>query len=80
MFKAYWSHGGKSILSCSVFARPVPSDEAPVINGDPFTNSQEYPPGFTVGAVLRVGSRATVPVRFDSMREAATKWSSFGFK
>lgn len=47
------------------FARPVPRDEAPVINGDPFTNSQEYPPGFTVGAVLRAGSRATVPVRFD---------------
>ncbi|MDP3089412.1 MAG: hypothetical protein Q8N04_01945 [Nitrospira sp.] len=47
------------------FARPVPQDEVPVINGDPFTNSQEYPTGFTVGAVLRVGSRATVPVRFD---------------
>lgn len=47
------------------FARPDPRDEAPVINGDPFTNSQEYPSGFTVGAVLRAGSRATVPVRFD---------------
>lgn len=47
------------------FARPAPRDEAPVINGDPFTNSQEYPTGFTVGAVLRAGSRATVPVRFD---------------
>jgi len=47
------------------FARPVPRDEVPVINGDPFTDSQEYPSGFTVGAVLRVGSRATVPVRFD---------------
>jgi len=47
------------------FARPVPRDEAPAINGDPFTNSQEYPSGFTVGAVLRAGSRATVPVRFD---------------
>jgi len=47
------------------FARPVSADEAPVINGDPFTNSQEYPSGFTVGAVLRAGSRATVAVRFD---------------
>lgn len=47
------------------FARPVPRDEVPVINGDPFTNSQEYPSSFTVGAVLRVGSRATVAVRFD---------------
>lgn len=49
----------------SYFARPVSPDEAPVINGDPFTNSQEYPSGFTVGSVLRAGSRATVPVRFD---------------
>lgn len=47
------------------FSGAVPADEAPVINGDPFTNSQEYPTGFTVGAVLRAGSRATVPVRFD---------------
>ncbi|MEQ1626154.1 MAG: hypothetical protein ABL965_02085 [Nitrospira sp.] len=46
--------------------RPACSrDEVPVINGDPFTNSKEYPTGFTVGAVLCVGSRATVPVRFD---------------
>lgn len=47
------------------FARLVPRDEVPVVNGDPFTNSQEYPSSFTVGAVLRAGSRATVPVRFD---------------
>ncbi len=47
------------------FARPVSPDEAPVINGDPFTDSQEYPSGFTLGTVLRAGSRATVPVRFD---------------
>jgi hypothetical protein len=42
-----------------------PLDEPPAINGDPFTNSQKYPSGFTVGAVLRAGSRATVAVRFD---------------
>ena len=36
-----------------------------MINGDPFTDSQEYPSGFTLGTVLRAGSRATVPVRFD---------------
>lgn len=47
------------------FPRPVSADEAPVINGDPFTDSQEYPSGFTLGAVPRAGSRATVPVRFD---------------
>jgi hypothetical protein len=47
------------------FARPVPTDEVPRINGDPFTNSQEHPTTFTLGKVMRVGSRATVPVRFD---------------
>lgn len=47
------------------FARPVPRDEPPVINGDPFTDSQEYPTGFTLGAVSRAGLRAAVPVRFD---------------
>jgi hypothetical protein len=65
MMKAYWSHGGKSILSSFAFARPAPRDEPPVINGDPFTDSQEYPSGFTLGTILRAGSRATVPVRFD---------------
>jgi hypothetical protein len=47
------------------FYRQVYSDEGPVINGDPFTDSQEYPTGFTVGAVMRACSRATLPVRFD---------------
>lgn len=47
------------------FARPVPPNEVPAIDGDPFTNSQEYPAGFTLGAVSRAGSRATVAVRFD---------------
>lgn len=47
------------------FARPASRDEPPMINGDPFTDSQEYPASFTVGTVLRAGSRATVPVRFD---------------
>jgi len=37
------------------FARPRPADEVPPINGDPFTNTQEYPQSFNV-----VGSRLTV--------------------
>ena len=46
------------------FARPVPHDEVPVINGDPFTNSQEYPSGFVLGRASIDGERAEVPVRF----------------
>lgn len=32
------------------FAHPWPKDEVPPIDGDPFTNSQEYPARFSVGA------------------------------
>lgn len=46
------------------FAHPSPKDEPPVINGDPFTDSQEYPTGFVFGSLSRAGSRTTVPVRF----------------
>jgi hypothetical protein len=47
------------------FARPVPEDEVPPIDGDPFTNTQEYPTGFALGRAEIHGERATVPVRFD---------------
>jgi hypothetical protein len=39
-------------------------DEAPPINGDPFTNSQEYPDRFTLGAARTTAQRTTVPVHF----------------
>ncbi len=45
-------------------AMPVSPNEAPELDGDPFTDSQEYPTRFSVGAARVVGSRATVPVRF----------------
>lgn len=45
------------------FARPTPPDEVPAIDGDPFTNSQEYPRRFHVGpARMRGEARAEVPV------------------
>ncbi len=39
-------------------------DEAPEINGDPFTDSQEHPTRFSVSAARMDGTRAIVPVRF----------------
>jgi len=52
------------------FAKPQKPDEVPVINGDPFTNSQEYPTRFAVGKSSLKGAMASVPVRFaDAFRE-----------
>jgi hypothetical protein len=39
-------------------------DEAPFINGDPFTDSQEYPDTFEVVKSTKSGSQATVKVLF----------------
>lgn len=47
------------------FAQPRPEDEVPPINADPFTDSQEYPVLFSVGAGVVDGERAEVAVRFD---------------
>ena len=45
------------------FARPTVPDEAPVINGDPFTNTQEYPSAFTVSEGTQQDTTTTrVPV------------------
>jgi len=47
------------------FARPWPEDEVPPIDGDPFTDSQEYPSRFALGAAAVEGDVAEVPVAFD---------------
>lgn len=47
------------------FARPFPPDEVPPINGDPFTDSQEYPVLFSVGTADRSAGSTRVPVRYD---------------
>lgn len=44
------------------FAHPDAPDGAPTIDGDPFTDSQEYPRGFRVGAPAVRGDTALVPV------------------
>jgi hypothetical protein len=45
-------------------AAPRPPDEAPAINGDPFTDTQEYPDRFTLGAARTTAQRTIVPVHF----------------
>ncbi|MEP6835091.1 MAG: hypothetical protein ABJB74_17015 [Gemmatimonas sp.] len=51
-------------LSKTYFAKPVPKGDAPDIEGDPFTNSQDNPTRFSVGAASTVGPTATVGVKF----------------
>jgi hypothetical protein len=46
------------------FAIPGSPEEAPAINGDPFTDTQEYPDHFTIGATLETPAGSIVPVRF----------------
>lgn len=46
------------------FHRPLPADEAPSIDGDPFTDSQEYPARFALGRARIEGPHATVPVQW----------------
>ena len=45
-------------------ARPSSPDEVPEIDGDPFTDSQEYPTRFAVSTGVITGSTARVTVRF----------------
>jgi hypothetical protein len=45
-------------------AAPQSPDQAPEINGDPFTDSQEYPDAFFLGRARTAARRTTVPVNF----------------
>lgn len=66
------------------FARIAGLGEEPPINGDPFTNSQDYPARFAVGAENKATPAADVPVQFAQaggdmpvtflMRKEADKW------
>lgn len=52
------------------FSRPAPADAVPVIAGDPFTDSQEYPLRFAVGKAVVSNGLADVAVRFaDAARD-----------
>jgi hypothetical protein len=68
--KLHWLSGPLKQRIAAYFYRPRRAGEAPVINGDPFTDSQEYPTRFAVGKAEITRQRAQVPVRFaDGLRE-----------
>lgn len=46
--------------------QPVPKGEEPDIDGDPFTDSQEYPDSFKIMGGSISGKKATVTVQFAS--------------
>lgn len=62
--KAAWLSQALAASLRAYFAAPWPEDEVPPINGDPLTDSQEYPTRFAVGAATVEGQRALVPVQF----------------
>jgi len=59
----FLTHGLNRAIA-DYFALPKSPDEAPVINGDPFTDSQEYPASFVLGEALVQNFEAIVPVLF----------------
>lgn len=59
-----WLSRGLSREIRVYFDRPFPVDEAPPINGDPFTDTQEFPTRFAVRKGSRAGRTARVPVEF----------------
>ena len=60
--KRNWLTPGLNQEIDTYFRQPFPADEPPPINGDPFTNTQEYPTTFQVGEAVMDGVRANVPV------------------
>jgi len=67
--KAPFLTAGLTALTTRYFAVPANPNEAPDLNGDPFTNSQEYPTRFSVGTATTTATTANVRVRFsDALR------------
>ena len=62
--RAAWLSPGLLALCEKYLARPSSPDEVPAIDGDPFTDSQEYPNSFKVGKVRMTNGQATVEVSF----------------
>ena len=61
--RTWWSRGLSRLIERYNARAPRP-DEVPAINGDPFTDSQEYPTRFSVGRARVQAHRASVPVTF----------------
>lgn len=73
--RARWLTPELLALAKAYLARPGTADEAPVIDGDPFTNAQDTPKSFTVGGVTVTPSGARVEIGFrwdDGTKTAAT--------
>ncbi|MBX3638868.1 MAG: hypothetical protein KF683_26125 [Rubrivivax sp.] len=64
--------GALQAAAAAWFALPSSPDEAPEIDGDPFTDSQEPVLHFAVGKARVRGERAEVPVR---MADEARRWT-----
>ena len=60
--KRNWLTPGLNQEIDTYFRQPFPADEPPPINGDPFTNTQEYPSAFQVGEAVMDAGKANVPV------------------
>jgi hypothetical protein len=60
--KRSWLTPGLNQEIAAYFRRPMPKDEPPVIDGDPFTNTQEYPSAFRVGEAVTDVGKTNVPV------------------
>lgn len=60
--RARWLSPGLLARCRTYFATPQPPDEVPPIDGDPFTDSQDYPTAFRIGGVTEAGDTARVRV------------------
>lgn len=73
--KREWLSAGLIADIAAWFAAPSDPDEAPEINGDPFTDTQEAPRRFAVEAAQPDGDARVVTVRFaDGWREHAVQF------
>ncbi|MEO6527439.1 MAG: hypothetical protein ABIP93_12490 [Gemmatimonadaceae bacterium] len=63
-----WLSDGLRARIARYLAKPASPNETPAIDGDPFTDSQEYPTRFSVGLGVAKGGLATVTVRFGDGR------------
>ena len=71
--KAGWLAPSLMLRLSSFLAAPGTPDEVPVLDGDPFTDSQEPPSAFAVGAARIKGQRAELFVRFESPGRVPTR-------
>ena len=73
--KRGWFTSGLNRKIAAYFAAPFPEDEPPPIDGDPITNSQEYPTRFAIARAIVNGREAKVRVQFSD--EGRTRPTEF---